>query len=44
EHVKIVRPAHGLAPKHLTTVVGSVATISMPKGTPLSWAKINSVQ
>ncbi len=43
EHVKIVRPAHGLAPKHLTTVVGSVASISMPKGTPLSWAKINSV-
>jgi N-acetylneuraminate synthase len=44
EHVKIVRPAHGLAPKHLTAVLGSVASVSMPKGTPLSWAKINSVQ
>lgn len=44
EHVKIVRPAHGLAPKHLSAVVGSVALVSMQKGTPLSWAKINSVQ
>ncbi|MFT5543152.1 MAG: pseudaminic acid synthase [Glaciecola sp.] len=42
-HVKIVRPAHGLAPKHLGAVVGSVASVSMPKGTPLSWANINLV-
>jgi sialic acid synthase SpsE len=43
EHVKVVRPAHGLAPKHLSTVIGSIAAVSMPKGTPLSWAKISSV-
>lgn len=43
EHVKVVRPAHGLAPKHLNVVIGSRAVVSMPKGTPLSWAKISSV-
>jgi N-acetylneuraminate synthase len=40
EHVKIVRPAFGLAPKHLDTVLSSSAKINMPKGTALDWSKI----
>jgi N-acetylneuraminate synthase len=39
-HVKVVRPAFGLAPKHLETVIGSSAKIDMPKGTALDWSKL----
>lgn len=40
EHVKVVRPAFGLAPKHLDTVIGSKAKLDMPKGTALDWSKL----
>ncbi|WP_370545300.1 pseudaminic acid synthase [Glaciecola sp. MH2013] len=39
--IKIVRPAHGLAPKHLDTVVGAIARCDMPIGTPLTWRTIS---
>lgn len=39
-HVQVVRPAFGLAPKHLETVLGSSAKIDMPKGTALDWSKL----
>lgn len=39
-HVKVVRPAFGLAPKHLETVLGSTAKVNMPKGTALNWSKL----
>lgn len=39
-HVKVVRPAFGLAPKHLETVLGSTAKIDMLKGTALDWSKL----
>ena len=42
EHVKIVRPAHGLAPKHLDTIVGSIAKQDMEIGTPLSWTMVST--
>ncbi|MFQ3250131.1 MAG: pseudaminic acid synthase [Glaciecola sp.] len=40
KHVKVVRPAFGLAPKHLETVIGSSAKFDMPKGTALDWSKL----
>jgi pseudaminic acid synthase len=33
EHVKSIRPGFGLAPKHLDTIIGSIAKIDMDKGT-----------
>lgn len=41
EHLKVVRPAFGLAPKHLETVVGATAKIDMPKGTALNWSMLS---
>ncbi|XOV79326.1 MAG: pseudaminic acid synthase [Aestuariibacter sp.] len=37
QHIKIVRPAFGLAPKHKETVIGMTATQDIKAGTPLSW-------
>jgi N-acetylneuraminate synthase len=42
DDIKIVRPAHGLAPKHLDTVLGSVATKDLSIGTALGWSMIQS--
>ena len=36
-NVRSIRPADGLAPKHLDTVLGRRARTAVPKGTPLSW-------
>lgn len=37
ENVRIIRPGHGLAPKHLDRVLGCRAARSLSRGTPLSW-------
>lgn len=36
-NVRSIRPGHGLAPKHLTEVIGRVAGKRIARGTPLSW-------
>lgn len=36
-NVRSIRPGHGLAPKHLNTVLGRTAAEDLSKGTPLSW-------
>lgn len=36
ENVRVIRPAHGLPPKHWERVLASTATRAMPKGTPLT--------
>ncbi len=37
DNVRCVRPGHGLAPKHLETVLGRTARFALSAGTPLSW-------
>lgn len=36
ENVRVIRPAHGLPPKHWERILASTATRAMPKGTPLA--------
>jgi pseudaminic acid synthase len=40
DNVRSIRPGHGLSPKYLDTVLGSIATRYLSKGTPLSWTVI----
>jgi len=37
DNIKVVRPGHGLAPKHLELVLGKTIKADAAKGTPLSW-------
>lgn len=37
ENVRVIRPGHGLAPKHLELVLGKTIKVDAAKGTPLSW-------
>lgn len=37
QNLRIVRPGHGLAPKHYDEVIGRRVVRSASKGTPLSW-------
>ncbi len=37
DNVRSIRPADGLAPKHLDTILGRRATRPIERGTPLSW-------
>lgn len=40
ENLRIIRPGHGLAPKHLKTILGKRAARALERGTPLSWSDI----
>ena len=40
ENVRSIRPAHGLAPKHLPNILGRRAAHDLARGTPLSWDAI----
>lgn len=37
DNVRVIRPGHGLAPKHLELVLGKTIKADVAKGTPLSW-------
>lgn len=37
DNSKVVRPGHGLAPKHLELILGKTIKVDAAKGTPLSW-------
>jgi pseudaminic acid synthase len=37
ENVRIIRPGHGLAPKHLESVLGRKAKKALRRGEPLKW-------
>ncbi|GEP42477.1 pseudaminic acid synthase [Brevifollis gellanilyticus] len=37
ENVRVIRPAHGLHPRHLEQVLGTKAKVAIEHGTPLSW-------
>ncbi len=36
-HVRSIRPGYGLAPKHLDSVIGSVARENIPRATAINW-------
>jgi sialic acid synthase SpsE len=40
DNVRSIRPADGLAPKHLDDVLGKVARVDVSRGTPLGWEMI----
>jgi len=40
ENVRSIRPADGLAPKHLSEVLGKRAAFALRRGTPLAWDAI----
>ncbi len=42
ENVKSIRPAYGLKPKYIATILGKKAKQDIKKGTPLSWDLIES--
>ena len=42
QNVRSIRPAHGLHPRYLTSVLGRRAATSILRGTPLSWDLIAS--
>ncbi len=39
-NVRIIRPGHGLAPKHLPAVLGRRAARRIPRRTPIDWEMI----
>jgi sialic acid synthase SpsE len=40
ENLKSIRPANGLSPKYIRTILGRAAKKTIKKGTPLSWELI----
>ena len=42
-NIRIIRPGHGLAPKHLPAVLGRKAVRPIRRGTPIDWALIEGV-
>ena len=38
KNIRVIRPGHGLAPKHLPSVLGKVATKDIRRGTALDWS------
>lgn len=42
ENVRSIRPGYGLAPKHLTEVVGRAASRSIRRGEPLVWDMVEA--
>ena len=39
-NVRSIRPGHGLAPKHLSQIIGRRAAKDIPEGTPLAWEMV----
>ncbi len=42
ENVRSIRPALGLAPKHMPHVLGRRAACDIPRGTPLEWSMVEA--
>lgn len=40
-NTRVIRPGFGLAPKHLSSILGKAATRDIERGTPLSWEQID---
>jgi pseudaminic acid synthase len=41
ENVRSIRPGYGLAPKHLSRVLGRRASTDIQRGTPLGWERVD---
>jgi N-acetylneuraminate synthase len=41
ENVRVIRPGYGLAPKHLTDVLGKKASADIARGTALQWPLVS---
>lgn len=41
KNLRIIRPGHGLAPRHFDAVVGRKASQTITRGTPLEWSMVN---
>ncbi len=37
DHIRRIRPGHGLAPKYLNDIIGKVVNCDIKRGTPVSW-------
>jgi N-acetylneuraminate synthase len=44
QNVRAIRPGYGLAPKHLSDVLGRTAARAITRGTPLNWADLYPVR
>jgi N-acetylneuraminate synthase len=44
EHIRSIRPVHGLHTRYLTEVIGKVAACDIARGTPLSWDLVQGRQ
>jgi pseudaminic acid synthase len=42
ENIRSIRPAHGLHPRYLDSILGRKAKRSLRRGTPLSWGAVDS--
>ena len=42
QHIRIIRPGHGLAPKHYEQLIGSSATRDLARGEPTQWGMFAS--
>lgn len=40
ENIRSIRPGHGLAPKYYDQILGQIAAVNIPRGTPLAWKLI----
>ncbi|WP_413432506.1 pseudaminic acid synthase [Crateriforma spongiae] len=41
DHLRIIRPGHGLAPKHFDSLIGGVARRTLRRGEPAAWSMFN---
>lgn len=37
QNIRSIRPAHGISPKYIKSVIGKKANINLKRGTPLTW-------
>lgn len=40
ENVRSIRPGYGFSPKYFSEIIGKVAAVAMPRGTPLTWESV----
>ena len=41
-HIRVIRPGHGLAPKHFEQIIGTTTTRAIAKGAPAQWGMFAS--
>jgi N-acetylneuraminate synthase len=41
ENVRSIRPGHGMSPRHLSEIIGRIASEDLERGTPLQWRHVS---